>query len=86
MPMMPFEPILQSEALAAPEVVGIAGLSGLLVTASFALVVYVLKEAAKERERERMVREKEADTNLVTANALQSAIETMREIMRAGGR
>lgn len=78
MPMMSLAPILQTPALAPPEVYSIAVLAGLMVTGSFGLVYYVLNTAAKERERDREVRKVEAEATAATVHALSAAMEAMR--------
>lgn len=79
---MPIEPWL---LLAGPEVAGIAGLSGLVVTGSFALVYKIHDSGVKERIEERRVRATEAAANLAAAQALNQANAAMERLMTSGG-
>lgn len=71
---MTLEPLV---LLGATEVTGIAALSGIVVTGSFALVYKTLDIAAKERAEERRVREKEAEGNRAAIQALDRAVDVL---------
>ena len=73
---MPIEPWV---LLAPAEVGGIAALSGLVVTGSFALVYKVIDVSAKERSEERSVRDKEAEGHRKAVDALRDAMTAMKE-------
>lgn len=57
--------------IGSPEIVGIATLSGLVVTSCFGLLYFVIKSAREERREERATRAEEAKAHLAAFEALR---------------